>query len=831
LEKNVGFDKLRENIKSLLRSQSNTENKASPGTELEHVIQELHNHQAEIEVQNKELKEAQEELASLHREYADLYENAPCGYLTLSSDGIITRTNRIGAELLGTERRTVTTIQFTSFIDPEYKKTFFDILKRAEETGRKQNLEFKILKTKEEPVWVRAEIQADRDGTDKTTQWRLTLVDITERKQAEEAQKAVTHSLNERVKELNCLYGFSQLIEQKNISKEAIYQGLVDLIPPSWQHPEYTCAKLTIGEEVYKTANYRVTGRQLVHSITVHGKKEGELQVGYFTDNPSTDNDVFLNEEHDLLKALCERLGRVIERIRAEEELRTSERKYRRLVETVQEGIWVIDTDGYTTFVNPKMTEMLGYTEEEMIGKHLFSFMDEEAVAQAKENMERRESGIKEQHEFVFKTKGGEHISTLLETTPLHDEQDRYTGALAAVMDITTLKKVEQELTAAKERAEEADRLKSSFLASMSHEIRTPLNAIIGFLDILLDENTINNELKIYVEYAKDSSKILLMLINDILDFSKIEANQFGLEEHSFCLDRFMDNIETIGCMLIKKSGKDIVLRRCGAQTSSEELFLYGDEYRLKQVLINLISNAVKFTETGFIEYGTSLKNGTKIEFYVRDTGMGIPGEQQAVIFEPFRQALEKSTRKYGGTGLGLAISKKLVELMGGSIHLQSEVGKGSTFYFTIPFKKGEKPKPKSAPSPSGMRRSTGATILVAEDNKINLKVITTMLEKAGHTVIGAEDGREAISLIKSNSGIALVFMDMYMPNLDGIETTRVIRKLEKENRIDPLPIIGLTAASTKQDKEMMLEAGCDDCLIKPIQREHLLDVLDSVIF
>lgn len=382
----------------------------------------------------------------------------------------------------------------------------------------------------------------------------------------------------------------------------------------------------------------------------------------------------------------------------------------------------------------------------------------------------------------------------------------------------------EEELVEAKERAEEADKLKSTFLASMSHEIRTPLNAIVGFLDIVLQENTMEEEAKTYLEYAKESGNILSMLINDILDFSKIEANQLKLEKVNFSLESVLNNIEAIGKMLIGEKKKKIQLRRTSADAT--EIVLLGDAYRLEQVLINLISNAVKFTENGFIEYGFEIKDDNAIEFYVRDTGIGIAEEQQKIIFEPFRQAEEKTTRKYGGTGLGLSISKKLIEMMGGSIDLQSTVGEGTTCYFTVPFVKGEKDKMKADITKAAAANLKTMKILVAEDNRINQMVIRKTLEKLGCEVLIADDGRDAISLLKSEPDIGLILMDMYMPHLDGIEATKVIRKMEKEKGARRIPIIGFTASTTREDRKLTIDAGCDDVIMKPVQRELLINII-----
>jgi PAS domain S-box-containing protein len=398
----------------------------------------------------------------------------------------------------------------------------------------------------------------------------------------------------------------------------------------------------------------------------------------------------------------------------------------------------------------------------------------------------------------------------------------------------------EQELLAAKEKAEEADKLKSIFLASMSHEIRTPLNAIIGFLDILLGDESFKGEQKEYLQEAKESGKLLLQLLGDVLDFSKIEADQMELEKTSFLLEDVLSRVHSMARMLISHKNSPIeLIRKDNSETIGVRL--YGDPYRLEQVLINLFSNAVKFTDAGTVTYGVGVSitdEGNRVEIYVRDTGIGIPKEKQEIIFEPFRQAEMKTTRKFGGTGLGLAISKRLVEMMDGNLSFESEPGVGSTFSITLPLDSrqgGEKPVVGEKGEKSGSQnrdrkpeRNQQKKILVVEDNKINRKVIRALLGKLGYEAITEEDGHKAIALLEQDNTIDLIFMDMYMPGIDGIETTKRVRELEKRKGRERVPIIALTAAGTNEEKRDMLEAGCDQFLPKPIEKETLASLLDD---
>ena len=368
--------------------------------------------------------------------------------------------------------------------------------------------------------------------------------------------------------------------------------------------------------------------------------------------------------------------------------------------------------------------------------------------------------------------------------------------------------------------AEEANELKSSFLAGMSHEIRTPLNALLGFQDIVLDHGGLDPEYRSYLEQAKQSGYMLLHIINDLLDLSKIEAGKMNLQQVPFSLSSVLKNVYSIARMNLEKSGKELELRPEIPKQS--DIYLKGDPRRLEEVLSNLITNAIKFTDEGYIEYGASFDDKNSIRFYVTDTGIGIPPEKQTLIFDSFRQAERKIKQKYGGTGLGLAISKNLVEMMGGSMTLDSTPGEGSTFSFTIPYREAksraveEKTSSKSAAGEKGL-------VLVVDDNRINRKVVQTMLQKEGFEVMAAGDGEEAVDLIRKTEEIGLVFMDMYMPNMDGIEATQHIRSWEQDQGRDSVPIIALTAAGTSEDRRLMEDAGSNDFHPKPIDKAVLL--------
>lgn len=430
--------------------------------------------------------------------------------------------------------------------------------------------------------------------------------------------------------------------------------------------------------------------------------------------------------------------------------------------------------------------------------------------------------------EHIHYDEDGDLRNVEIHAYPVFDSEGNLIRMIEYTLDITEQKKLENRLKKERERAERADKLKSIFLANMSHEIRTPLNSIIGFTDLVLSSENISEENKNYLRNSKESGNLLLSLINDILDLSRIEAGQLHIEEIACSLESILDTVGSNGRVLISSKGKNISIRE--SRPPNINTCIIGDPIRLEQAMNNLLSNAVKFTKTGFIEYGISLKEENTLEFYVRDTGMGIPEEKQQMIFEPFRQAYLSTSRKYGGTGLGLAITMKLIELMGGKLDLHSRVGEGSTFYFQIPYRPTEVPEPEKAKEPIIREEKTGWTILVAEDNAMNQLVVRKILEKNGYTVAMAADGRDAVSKYKTDPAIDLILMDVRMPLLDGLKATQVIRDIEREGVRKKMPIIALTASAMKGDEQKCLSAGCDAYLTKPLDKDLLIAAISKYL-
>jgi PAS domain S-box-containing protein len=383
---------------------------------------------------------------------------------------------------------------------------------------------------------------------------------------------------------------------------------------------------------------------------------------------------------------------------------------------------------------------------------------------------------------------------------------------------------LEFELVSAKMKAEESDRLKTAFLANMSHEIRTPMNGILGFAEMLNDVQLSAEERKKYLDIINNNGKILINLIDDIIDFAKIEAGQVKIMYHDFSLNALLSQIYNSLLTDRLKREKSEVKLRLKKEFDDENSFINCDPNRLRQIITNLLGNAIKFTNSGHIEFGYSLTDSKELKFYVTDTGIGIAPDKLDQIFDRFIQADNSRSRKYSGSGLGLAISKGFVELLGGRMWAESEVTKGASFYFTIPYKlaktrlkeRNQKRKPKSEYNWSGKK------FLIAEDDFFSFKFLEGFLKQTKAEILHADDGKKAVNMCVEDDSIDIILMDVQMPEMNGMDATRNIKKIRKS-----LPIIAQTANAIAEEKQKCFEAGFDDFVTKPINITELFMKID----
>jgi PAS domain S-box-containing protein len=475
------------------------------------------------------------------------------------------------------------------------------------------------------------------------------------------------------------------------------------------------------------------------------------------------------------------------------------------------------------------MEALTGCTRDELIGAPFKSYFTDPERAEAGIKLVLSEKKVTD-YELTARARDGKQTVVSYNATTFYDRDRTLQGVFAAARDVTERKRVEAELQQAKAMAETASQTKSNFLASMSHEIRTPLNAIIGMAD-LLKETPLTPDQRAYAEVFQEAGNSLLLLINDILDLSKMEAEQLVLEETDFDLAEILKSAMSLMNLRAHEKSLSLVYN----VAPEVPTFLAGDVMRLRQILLNLIGNAIKFTERGEVTLRVEHEAGASepglLRFSVSDTGIGIPLDKLEAIFKSFTQVDSSTSRKYGGTGLGLTISKRLVELMGGRIWVESVSDQGTTFYFTVRLRVRT-----GAPRPAGETRAQPAArvitgsdrevrVLVADDSIHNRMLLQAYLRSAQYLVEIVENGAEALERVQARH-YDVVLMDMQMPVMDGYTATRAIRQWEQSQNRGPLPIIALTAYALSGDRNKCLEAGCTDYLAKPIKKEALFAVI-----
>jgi len=530
--------------------------------------------------------------------------------------------------------------------------------------------------------------------------------------------------------------------------------------------------------------------------------------------------------------AVCGMATDITERKQMENALKESETKYRDLVETSNDLIWKFDLNGLFTFLNATWENKLGYTLEEMLGKPFTNFqLPEQAAKDLAKVQEILKTGIElVNYDSMLLSRSGQVLNILVNTRIQKDSTGNVCGIQGTAFDITERKQVEKALKQAKEEADSANRAKSEFLANMSHEIRTPMNAVIGFSDILASKVT-DKKHKSYLNSIQTAGKTLLTLINDILDLSKIEAGQLDIQYEPVNPKIIFTELQQI--FNLKMAEKNIELIMDIDQSLPPALIL--DEIRLRQVLLNLIGNAIKFTDNGYIKLCANKieteDDHSKVDLIlaVEDSGIGIPSKQQALIFESFKQQNGQSTRQYGGTGLGLAISKRLIEMMNGHIFVESTPGKGSRFEIALHEVKVAATLPAVMQDKifdSNSITFEKARVLVVDDIESNRDLIEEYLSQVNLEVISAENGKTALLFVEEYHP-ALILMDIRMPEMDGYETTR---HLKGNPNTANIPIIALTASVTLDEKFKTEAHGFDGYLSKPVNISELLSTLSHYL-
>ena len=549
--------------------------------------------------------------------------------------------------------------------------------------------------------------------------------------------------------------------------------------------------------------------------------------IGVFVVQSYDESILYTHDDVQILEFVSYQIARAIEKKIDSDNLAHNEQRQRKIIESSPDGLVVIDLQGKILEANTKYYEITEQKADKDLGGNLFDLIVAKDVIKVQNVLnETLTSGYSRNVEFKMKKpKGSEFFAEA--SLGLITGTDKMEDTFVIIFkNINDRKLYEENLKKAKDKAEESDRLKMAFLSNMSHEIRTPMNAIVGFSELLSSNEERKGDSKEFIKQIKLAADSLMRLIDDILDISKIESGQLIINNSSFKLLPLFDELYPLFRNNLRDSRKTHIELILQTPQDVDEIQIYCDEFRLKQILINLVNNAIKFTDEGKITFGIKSFGTGKIEIFVKDTGIGIGPDKQKLIFERFRQGHENKDQFFGGTGLGLAISKSLAEAMNGTIKVLSKEGKGSEFVLGLPL-----PEQKSLLAEERFSEQevainwAGKNLLVAEDENSNFVLISELLKKTGINILRAENGFEVLEMIKANMHIDAILMDIQMPELNGYETTLEIRRMKLT-----IPVIAQTAYAMAGEREVCMSKGCNDYISKPIQPKELITKLGNYL-
>lgn len=510
---------------------------------------------------------------------------------------------------------------------------------------------------------------------------------------------------------------------------------------------------------------------------------------------------------------------------KAKENLYESEQRFSKMMQNINMFFINVDRNGHITFCNEYLLSITGYTEEELIGKSSVDlFVPVDDIERTKEELRELFENNRDLHQFESKiiTKDKNELYVSWHNSIITDNDGKIIGIASLGENITEKKAILNNLKKAKEKAEESNHFKSVFLQNISHEIRTPMNAIIGSIDLLKESSGDEETREKFYEILELGSARLLTTVNNLIDISQVETQQIKINKSDFSLSEALNNyIDVVTPLAAKKNNKVI----CTSKYLNTGLLLHTDKDMLDSIFINLLSNALKFTENGTIEVGTKDEDN-HIVFFIKDTGIGIPAHRMDAIFDRFVQADPKLSRSHEGSGLGLSIAQAYAILLGGNIWVESEEGKGSTFFFNIPKEKVDAlPPPKTKKETVKISLRSNHKILIAEDDKLNFLCLKKIIEPVTSTILHVKNGADAVETIRNDSEISLVLMDIKMPKMSGEEAVMQIRTFNKT-----IPIIAQTAFTMPADRDKFIEIGCNDYISKPIEKNKLIKLLQKYL-
>ena len=779
--------------------------------------QEIKGQTEELENANTKLTEILSKLTVEQEKYKSLLDALPDFIYTISKDGIILDThipylnplNFLPTDFIGKNLHEI--------LPKETADLTYENVKKALKSKNARQFNYSIIiRGKIRYQEVRMVYKNDSEVLTIIRDNTNSVIAEQALKDSEEMRRTIINAAQESIiaiNELGLITLFNSAAEKMFlIKKEAVLGGTLDQFLPEDiknDHQKYVVNYFKTGKPD------KAVGRILELNAIRSDKKLFPVEISLSTGLVSTKRYVVAV------------IRDITERKKAEALIKNSEKSYRGIFNNVAEAIYIQDEQGVFIDVNKGAEVMYGHSRKDFIGK-----MPEFLSAAGKNDLDaiadlykKAFSGQPQRFEFWGIRKNGKAFpKEVWLNKGWYFNQE---VVIALSVDITERVEIEKILRDAKNKAEESDRLKSAFLANMSHEIRTPMNSILGFSDLLVDAITEEEKTK-YIEIIKFNGSHLLNIINDIIDISKIEAGLTTLSETTFSLHEELN--ELLSTFKLRheliENKLDLLLQ---IPKDKDKIFIHTDRTKFRQVMINLLGNAIKFTRSGEIEFGYELRIENKqkyYQFFVRDTGIGLSKTEQEYIFDRFRQADISETNTSGGTGLGLAICKAFIGLLGGKISVESKKGKGSTFYFALPYKdiKSEIETPNIKTELSELFNWEDRTVLVVEDNIANFYLLQAYLVKTKINILWAKDGKAAIDFTTQNNP-DIILMDIKLPELDGFEATKIIKKSHPD-----IPIIAQTAYALDTDQTKAEEAGCDDFLPKPIYQDKLFKSMAKFI-
>ena len=766
---------------------------------------------------------AERKLRESDERFSEVFKHAPFGMCVSALDGTLTQVNAAFCRMVGFSEKELLATSWADLTHPDDRKPSLEIMEKlSHHPAEFAEIEKRYIHRSGTLVWGRTRISLVQNGGGSRAYFVVHVEDITERKRTEEA----LHESEDRFRLmadacptmmwLTDAEGGAQFSNRMYREFTGTTQEEVD--GGKWQllvHPEDAPAYIDgFQSAVREHAPFRAEARVR--------RADGEWRLlGSYAQPRLSPGGAFLG--HVGLSA------DITERNQSEQALRNSEEKFRQLAENIREVFWMMPPSGdEIEYVSPAYEQVWERTRESLYHDPMSwaTAIHPDDAENAHAVFARQVQGEPIESDYRIRTPAGQEKWIRDRAFPIRDQAGKLVRIVGIADEITVAKRYEKELIQARQGADAANRAKSRFLANMSHEIRTPMNGVIGMLQLLMGTELSAEQLG-FAQVAQNSGKALLGLIDDILDLSKIEARKVTLENLNFNLRHTVEDV--VQLLGVQASAKGVGLRL--TVSPQIPLILRGDAYRVRQVLTNLAGNAIKFTERGEVTVDAKLDSerpgAAIVRFAITDSGIGIRPDQAAQLFSPFTQADASTTRKYGGTGLGLAICKQLVEMMGGSIGVDSYEGQGSTFWFTLDLElaqAGEQHDERRAegvvPQNGTARKATIGRVLIAEDNATNREVALAQLKKLGYQAVAVPNGADAVQAIER--GIYdLVLMDCEMPVMDGYEATRRIRAARPD-----FPIIALTADAMSGDRDRCISEGMSDYLAKPVDLERLAEVL-----